>query len=427
MALSIFSALYLAFGTGLAYVAVFFGTPFFAFFAALTWAVGLALAVGENPPLWQCLLFTISGLLTGLVRPEGAILAVLMLTAVVFMKGWRASGRILAVFVPVFLILGGAYFLWRWNYFGHPLPNPFYKKSGGFSHLGSLEGSWLNVLRLCAPFWIAFVIGLRSSIPARRTAAFLIPIVIFTTLFALISDETNYGARFQYALVPVVLMSWYPLVEGRLPSWRPRLLGRERAAWTAAALFAAGGLLLYSGLQNCFLTSAQTACASPNPSDGRYQVAAMLSEFQGRGYVIATSEAGLLPYYSDWTAVDTWGLNDAWIARNGSVTEEYLDRYRPHVIVFHAYFSPLVPPKLTEENLAQDWYRMTVTLMDYAERRGYILAAAFGDSPYEAHYYYVRPDFADSSRIVRRIASMKDYHWPASGKKSINYAQLSQP
>ena len=58
---------------------------------------------------------------------------------------------------------------------------------------------------------------------------------------------------------------------------------------------------------------------------------------------MATTEAGLLPLYSTWSAVDAWGLNDAFIASNGGITEEYLDRYRPEVIVFHAYFSPETP------------------------------------------------------------------------------------
>ncbi|MCL5612101.1 MAG: hypothetical protein M1485_06045, partial [Chloroflexi bacterium] len=41
--LSFLTGLYLAVGTGLSYVAAFFGTPFFAFFATLTWTFGLLL------------------------------------------------------------------------------------------------------------------------------------------------------------------------------------------------------------------------------------------------------------------------------------------------------------------------------------------------------------------------------------------------
>jgi hypothetical protein len=150
----------------------------------------------------------------------------------------------------------------------------------------------------------------------------------------------------------------------------------------------------------------------------------MLSEYQGNGYIIATSEAGLLPFYSKWNAIDTWGLNDEWIAHHGEITAGYLDLYKPNIIVFHAYFSPFIPPRIIEKNLSQSWFRMTITLKEYAESHKYILAAVFGDSPYETHYYYVRSDFKDSSTIVHEIEAMKNYYWFSTGRKSINYAHF---
>ena len=57
----------------------------------------------------------------------------------------------------------------------------------------------------------------------------------------------------------------------------------------------------------------------------------------------SAGEAGQLPLYSEWRVVDTWGLNDPWIAHNGAITDSYLDRQKPHLIMFHASFSPIVP------------------------------------------------------------------------------------
>jgi len=153
----------------------------------------------------------------------------------------------------------------------------------------------------------------------------------------------------------------------------------------------------------------------------------LLAEYRGKCYVIATTEAGLVPYYSGWDAIDTWGLNDQFIAHSGSLTAEYLDQYKPEIIMFHDYYSPLVPPKLTEANLAQRWFSMTITMKEYAEANGYMLAAVFGDSPYDTHYYYVRTDFADSRRLIQQISTMQKYYWPTTGKKSINYAGYSEP
>ncbi len=426
--ISFLTALYLAVGTGLSYVAAFFGTPFFALFATLTWGLGLLLIRRSDAPNWLAWAFAFGGLLTGLTRPEGVILAALMLLAVVVLRGPRPSLRIAAVFIGVFLVLGGAYFAWHWSYFGYPLPNPFYKKGAGLLHRDSFWESLGNLLRFAGPFTLAFVLGLRSRKTARLAAAMLIPLIGFAAAFVLISNETNFGGRFQYALWPMVLISWYPLVR-ELPAewgiaWGAPTERAARAALAAAVVLAVYGLLRYSVEQSCALTIAQQSCGVAYEKDGRYDAAGVLAAYEGKGYVMATSEAGLLPLYSNWSAVDTWGLNDEWIAHHGEVTAQYLDQYKPELIVFHAYFSPIVPPRLNDKNLSQDWFRMTITLKDYAESHGYTLAAAFGDSPYETHYYYVRPDFADSVRIVHDIGSMKNYYWFATGRKAINYADL---
>jgi GNAT superfamily N-acetyltransferase len=423
---SFLSGLYLAVGTGLSYVSAYFGTPFFALFAAITWSLALMLMANhKKPSFWLSLAFALSGLITGLIRPEGVILASLMLLAILFMRGLKDSLALVAIFGAVFLLFGGAYFLWRWNYFGYPLPNPFYKKGGTNLHWDSFNNSLLNTLRLCLPISIIFILGFRSSALTKKAIAYLIPILGFASAFVMISDEMNYGARFQYALVPLALLSWTPLVGGFNFALPNQLRVREKSAYVVALIALCASLVYYSWTQNCYLTSYQQNCLTPYESDGRYEMGKLLAEYRGKGYVIATTEAGLLPYYSGWTAIDTWGLNDQFIAHNGGLTVEYLDKYKPHVIMFHDYYSPLVPPKLTEANLAQRWFSMTIMMKDYAEARGYVLAAVFGDSPYDTHYYYVRSDFPDSKRLIGEISTMKKYYWPLTGKKSLNYAEYS--
>lgn len=424
---SFLSGLYLAVGTGLSYVAAFFGTPFFALAAASTWTLSLLLIKQENPRFWLILAFALSGLITGLIRPEGVILASLMLLSIIIMRGLKNSISIITVFGTVFLLFGGAYFLWRWDYFGYPLPNPFYKKGDSGLHWDSFNNSLLNTLRLCLPFAIIALLGFRSRETTKQTLAYLILILGFASAFVLISDEMNYGARFQYALLPIALMSWTPLVRNINFSWPNQLSGRERNVTFIALIALSASLIYYSWFQNCFLTSYQQTCTRAYENDGRYDMGKMLSDYRGKGYVIATTEAGLLPYYSGWTAIDTWGLNDQFIAHNGGLTVEYLDKYKPHIIMFHDYYSPLVPPKLTDANLAQRWFSMTILMKDYAEANGYILAAIFGDSPYDTHYYYVRSDFEDSKRLVEQISKMTRYAYPTTGKKSINYAIYPEP
>ncbi len=103
------------------------------------------------------------------------------------------------------------------------------------------------------------------------------------------------------------------------------------------------------------------------------------------------------------------------------MTEAYLDLYRPEVILFHAYFSPVVPPAATSR---VSWRQMNLTLLQYATARGYVLAAAFGDSAYDTHHYYVRSDFPDSAAIVAGIRQL-NYIWYGTGRRSVNYALLA--
>jgi len=335
------------------------------------------------------------------------------------MKGLRASKRTILTFIAVFGVLGGTYFLWRWHYFGYPLPNPFYKKGGGHLYWSGLALAIRNAAVLCLPFGFAYVLSIRSARTARLAVFSLIPAGCFVAIWLLLSGAMNYLMRFQYAILPIVLISWPPLVQGILGEWNlPRLVHIERRSRAALVALVGFGCVLVLGFQPMVYATSSYIYEN-NPRDGRYDVALMLREYADRDYTLVTTEAGLLPLYSTWRAVDAWGLNDQWIAHNGIVTEDYLDRYRPQVILFHEYFSPLVPPEHSTK-----WLEMVLVLKGYAEKNGYTLAACFGETPYETHYYYVRPDFPDSARITEQIRSM-DYYWHLSGKKSINYANLA--
>ena len=258
--------LYLAVGTGFAYIAAFFGTPFFAFFASLTLVFAILLIQKQNPPIWFSILFALSGLLTGLSRPEGVILAGGLLVSIIIMKGWHASLNTILIFTAVFFVLGGIYFLWHWGYFGYPLPNPFYAKGGGLLYWDSFWESLSNLFRFGGPFMLAFLLGFRTKEKSRLAIAFLFPILLFAASFILVSNETNFGGRFQYALWPMVLLCWYPFVDGL---WKetgvaiPRpIQARSRIVWGLTASALVFGILEYSISQSCFLTSAQNSWLS---------------------------------------------------------------------------------------------------------------------------------------------------------------------
>ena len=410
-------AVFLAVGPGLRHLAACYGTPFFALFATLAWLFACRLAlVEEGRERGLALAFALAALLSGLARPEGVFLGGFMLLAVLVARGGRGARAIASRFLLVFLTLGLAYFLWRWSYFGYPLPNPFYKKGAGVLHWHSLRQSWKNLWALGWPLVALLPLGLLVR-TARRAAVFAtLPVLLFVSLFVLISDETNYVMRFRYPILPVILIGCVPVAQAlaaRAREAAPRLASIP--AWVAwpAALGLAG--LLASGEHRAY------RFVAPRRT-GLYEAALVLRDYAPRGFALVTTEAGLLPFYSEWRAVDAWGLNDRHVAHHGGIDEAYLDRYRPEVIVFHAFFSPGVPEhgeRVETRSLGRPWYRMIMTLKGYAESRGYELAACFGRNAWDTHYYYVRRGFHQSEEIVARLRAL-DYYW--DGEPTTDFA-----
>ncbi len=402
------SCAYLILGPASAYVSNYFGAPVFAMSAAAAWMCALAIMRGVSrrllPPA-----FALCSLVTGLVRPEGVILAALMLIAIVVANGWTRARTTILWFIGVFATLGLGYFLWRWNYFGHPLPNPFYKKGGGALHLAGLKDSIYNTVKFTLPLLPLFAIGLAHRDTRRATIAVAIPIIGFTCSFVLISSEMNFAGRFQYAILPMALMGWPIAMERVIARVRESVASRQRTLAVCALIYAVaaiGFVRLWSDDWKHY-------------PDGRAEMGRMLREYKDDGLRIATSEAGLLPLYSQCPSLDTWGLNDFEIAREGIITLARLEAFNPDLVVFHAYDSP----SAAGTTGLKGWSEMVAVLRAYVAKHGFVLAAAYGVSPEDLHYYYVRPEFAAKTDIVARIAGMK-YPWPRNGEVAKNYADV---
>jgi arabinofuranosyltransferase len=398
------SAAYFAIGPGLFLAAAYFGTPFFAFAIAVTWLLAQRVMFARERHTRDLLYFSLACLAAGLSRPEGVLISVFMLAALGVVLPAREFGRLAMVFGTVVLVLGGAYFVWHWSYFGHPLPNPFYVKGGGHLYVSALyESVWRSAF-LLFPFLPAFLLSVRSSNTFRLGVAFSIPIVASVGMWVFLSNAMNFGGRFQYPVLAIGVLSWYPLVRSlrddlRLPTFAS-LFGRQQLAVILAACLCVASV---------FAVQFRYSAHIKHGKDSLYDVGVMLGHFADRNYTIATTEAGQLPLYSKWRAVDTWGLNDEWIAHNGGeITQEYLERRRPDLIMFMAD-EPRQLEAFYGDRLGKRWSRQIQVLRGYAEQRHFTLAAAFGISPKNTHCFYVRSDLPEHDQIVQAIRSMDDY------------------
>lgn len=412
VALSTIAALAFGLGPGVALIAAHFGTPMFALGAALVWATALHIrATGVTTG--SAALFSFFGLAMSLVRPEGVFLTLLVLFALVRELEMPSIRRILGVFALVFGGLGGIYFVWRWTYFGYPLPNPFYKKGGGHLYPASLVHAVENVLRSSGVF-LAFPVLALFNPRLVRTAVFsLIPVLGFSGIWLFLSDEMNFAGRFQYAIMPIALMSFAPFAEEFLRA-AGLGLGAWGAGWNRRASLV---VVVVLGLFGAF--ELRRAFPPEYPSyAGLREVGRILAPYKDRGYTIAVTEAGLLPLYSKWKAVDIWGLNDAEISHAGEVSDEYLARRRPEVILFHAFSSPVV--ESTRQEQLRGWTHMIETTRAYIAKNDYELVAAFGHSTGDTHWYFVRRDFPEYAPIAAAIRKVP-YDWYGP---SVNWVEV---
>jgi len=100
-------------------------------------------------------------LLAGMTRLEGAM--VFVVSASVTLAAWAGGRRwwALTVMLVGFVLPFAVYFLGRWNYFGAPLPNTFYAKTGGtvFQYLRGVVYTGYFVIHFLLPLlWIPLLL-----------------------------------------------------------------------------------------------------------------------------------------------------------------------------------------------------------------------------------------------------------------------------
>jgi hypothetical protein len=70
--------------------------------------------------------------------------------------------------------------------------------------------------------------------------------------------------------------------------------------------------------------------------------------------VLATSEAGAIPYYSGWQTIDTFGLNDPTIALTGQHDPAYVLNQQPDVIVLVSRSAEAFEPEIAWDQALYD-------------------------------------------------------------------------
>jgi len=382
------------FWSGLLFAAIALGLYFVAT-RRLEWLIGHAVAA----------------FLACLTRPESALFALLWFGTLLLVSDRRRAVLLTAL---AFGAAGALYLLWLQSYFGAILPNSFYVKVTDPALLPGLFYISEFFEQAVAPIaaWLVLTVGmvlllrraLRLSLTLLLLNGALLSLLAF---YALTYPLMGLYHRFVYPVLPVLIL-WAGI---------GLLALSERLLQTRAALrYAAFGIL---ALLLSF-TTAQTVAAGvaqPQSAGALFYVNQRLGEAIAQlpntaQITVAYNDAGILPFVSGVRHLDTVGLNENRIAREGKERGwlwivGYVLGSRPDLIGFYTF------PDGTVYNfghgLIGGYYSVLASAQDFLEN--YTYAGGFdADWIHTQWYVYNQSPHRDALwQAVQSVADFKTY------------------
>ncbi len=241
--------------------------------------------------------------LAAMTRPNmGLVFVVLLLDR--FIDAVRTRNASFLLFPLTFGALFGAYFLWRYTYYGFLLPNTFYVKVGG-TWAQAMRGMDYTGRFLGATFFIAASALAAYLIPKRAFGAPGLRRVLLTLLtvhaayVVIVGGDFMPSFRFFASVFPLLAL----LAAMSVAAMRPHA--------AVALIFVA---LAHNGMM--LVSHRDIGDRAGKGNVGRYgkRVGLWLREHAPPDALLATNTAGSIPFFSKLPAIDMLGLCDAVIA-----------------------------------------------------------------------------------------------------------------
>ena len=247
------------------------------------------------------LLGAIAGIAT-LTRPEGSLIFFVLLFDQIFRPPSRKRSVYLFSFF-FFLALIVPHFIWRFVYYGYPLPNSFYAKVG-FEFSQFIRGC-----RYMVKFGIPALLIILPLIDPSNIYDFLkrqriifpmfIVVIIYTVYIIFIGGDYMPGLRF---FAPVMAIICILSASAIMSCYSGKIIP-----------FLVSATVIYNIYMLGFYYITPQIFAEGVAETGR-EVGVWLNENADPNAVIATNTAGSIPYFSKLKTIDMLGLNDAHIA-----------------------------------------------------------------------------------------------------------------
>jgi arabinofuranosyltransferase len=289
--------------------------------------------LGVTGRRWAIRWLPLAALLVGMIRPEANLPAAVVLGTTFFCLDKPQRKRFLLQILSLYVLPAAIYFGWRWRFYGVLLPLPFYIKTGG---------SGLPGLPIVGPFVIFLLanLGLYAGLGllGEHRAVRLILLAVLPNLgFFLFSYPImNYDHRFVYPLLPLLLVlagMGQSILLARAADWARN----NRAGWLVQVWM---GLLILAVFAGQNMPRAQVNFDSKldyarSMAQAHYTIGHTLNGVThgSKAPVLVVTDAGAIPYISEWYTIDAAGLNDPNIALERVQVETYIFEHDPEVVV----------------------------------------------------------------------------------------------
>lgn len=275
-------------------------TTMFAFLLLLT--VLFYLSIGEKGSSRKFMFLGILAGITSLTRPEGILVfGVLLIDIFIINKNKRRSDGVL--FIIAFLVLTVPHFIWRYYYYGYPLPNSFYAKVG--VSLSQLFRGCKYVIKFIIPTLLIILPliyprKLYDIIKKYKNTYFLVLIVMLYTIYIVfIGGDYMPGMRFFTPIIAIICL----LSAIAVNSIQKKTI----------SVIIVISTVIYSIYQLNYYYITPQILAEQVAENGK-EAGLWLKENAKPNAVLATNTAGSISYYSGLRIIDMLGLNDSHIA-----------------------------------------------------------------------------------------------------------------
>jgi hypothetical protein len=339
-------------------------------------------------------------LLLPLTRPEGAVFTASAMLVMLYKSNWKIPRDI---GFWLMLVVGSAYAVWRYQYFGYLLPNTVYAKS--HRHFGMI-GSVFNILE--ARYYIVAMLITAFAIRNRIfTIVTITTVVVHLIAYVFTELAMNYSYRFFMQIyIPLFVYAIYFISRKNVKDLSGYFNNKVTAYLTALLL------LILPNLDYVSLFASVTSGARTH--DAYKKVGDTLNKYKDKNYTLMVGDAGVIPYYADWKAYDSIGLTDVEIAHDRN-SLEYMRKINPDVIFMHSTGTDLNALRLKNHGFD--------VVYDYIKENGnydFVSSIKLSTSYYMA--VFVKKDLADYKSIKNDL--IEDAKFAAVANSNENKGQM---